>query len=380
MNEMGKFTFIGAVVAIVVILGGVDGRAQDSKQKAMPGIRHLLLASQPNIVFVTSSVFKPNFGSLAVADQACQAHAEFAHLPKNTYKAWLSTTTVNAIDRLGTARGWVRVDGKPFADTTDDIAAQKIYYPIRVDENGNFDNSAGGSPVWTGTWNNGTLHPSGNCLDWTSASNADQGVNGRDDAIAGTLSSSGNSACDSSYRLYCFGVDRKVPVSVKPATGRIAFVTMQFWGPNTAGLADADQLCTDEAAYANLSGTFKAMLATDGASAASRFNMNGLPWVRPDGVPIASTAAELFSADFLNSAINLTADGQEYLANSGVWTGANSPSTAGDPGTTCKNWTSNLDTDWAETGSAGFTHVNSFFAGGFNKCNGGVIHLYCLQE
>lgn len=64
----------------------------------------------PNIVFVTSVTYNGNLGGFAGADQKCQTLATATGLPQNTDKAWLSTFSENAIDRLGSARGWVPVD------------------------------------------------------------------------------------------------------------------------------------------------------------------------------------------------------------------------------------------------------------------------------
>ena len=58
-----------------------------------------------------------------------------------TFVALLSTSTVDAKSRLGTARGWVRTDGKPFADRQEDLfrsnCGSALYYPPRLDEFGN---------------------------------------------------------------------------------------------------------------------------------------------------------------------------------------------------------------------------------------------------
>src|SRR5262245_55711495 len=62
--------------------------------------------SGANIVFVASSLTDGGIGGLAQADDICAARAEEAGLA-GTYVAYLSTTSVNAIDRLGSARGWV---------------------------------------------------------------------------------------------------------------------------------------------------------------------------------------------------------------------------------------------------------------------------------
>ncbi|HYL59494.1 MAG TPA: hypothetical protein VEU51_11520, partial [Candidatus Acidoferrales bacterium] len=67
-----------------------------------------------NKVFVTSSTFDGNLGGQAGADADCASLASGAGLA-GTFKAWLSTSGLNAKDKLGSARGFVRIDGQPFA-------------------------------------------------------------------------------------------------------------------------------------------------------------------------------------------------------------------------------------------------------------------------
>ena len=62
---------------------------------------------QLNRVFVTSSKKTGDFGGLAGGDTECNSLASLAGLP-GTYVAWLSTATVNASTRLGSAQGFVR--------------------------------------------------------------------------------------------------------------------------------------------------------------------------------------------------------------------------------------------------------------------------------
>lgn len=384
----GKFLAIAAAVLILVFPGHMRALAGDaSKKKPVSSVEMLLLSGEdpkpgpPNIAFVTSLTYDGNLatlkGGLAGADKKCEILAQAAGLPGNTYRAWLSTSSVNAIDRLGAARGWVRVDGKPFADTKEDIAAGKIYHPLRVDENGHYDNTPGGSEVWTGSDPDGTVSSFGTCGDW--ASIAGNGSTGEDDGVASVFAFYGYQRCDNQARLYCFGIDRNVPVTVNQAAGRFAFISRSFWTP-AGGLAGADGLCQTEAESALLSGTFKALLAVNGASAASRFNTSGPTWVRPDGVAIAPTAAALFSADFLNTAINQLADGTSYLGNYGVWTGAASPTTSGTAATTCNSWTVSNDTLEAWSGTAAFTYQEKFFGQWQTKCNATWMRLYCLQN
>jgi hypothetical protein len=146
------------------------------------------------------------------------------------------------------------------------------------------------------------------------------------------------------------------------------------------GLASADQLCQNEAAQAGLSGSFKALLASSTAGAASRFTVDSRPWVRPDGVTIASPGAALFEADYINSAMYQSADGIDY-SNYGLWTGAVDPTTAGTQETTCNNWSDTSEENTAICGRAGFAAQWKFFAmDQSTSCSATHLHLYCLQE
>lgn len=219
---------------------------------------------------------------------------------------------------------WGRVDGKPFADTQADLVAGRVFHPLRVDENGAHVNDPQKLLVWTGTQQNGTLSPNGRtCDDWHQKDPALGGDLGSCDGVAAAFTLSNWSGCNAAYRLYCFGVDKTLPVTRKPVSGRIAFVTQGTWTP-AGGPTTADSLCQSEAVGASLNGTFKALIATSAGSAQSRFEPiapDSLPWVRPDGVAIAPTAAELFTSTFLNTAINQSADGLGYYGLSGVWGG-----------------------------------------------------------
>src|SRR5947207_2017750 len=85
---------------------------------------NIAFLSQPTVVVGT-------LGSASAADQACGDQAIAAGLP-GTYVAWISTSTSNAIDRLAGARGWVRVDGVPFADQLSELAASHLMSPLVI--------------------------------------------------------------------------------------------------------------------------------------------------------------------------------------------------------------------------------------------------------
>src|SRR5204863_1553574 len=209
-----------------------------------------------------------------------------------TYVAWLSSSTVDAKDRLGTARGWVRRDLRPVVDTVADLIAGRIRYPIRVDELGN-DHSLGTVAVFTGTQPDGTGLSDGTCLDFTATNGSAIVGELTGGAVKWTQLGAPSVFCGAHTALYCFGIDRATALPEEPAPQRRAFVSANTFASGN-GIGPADTLCTDEAVNAGLAGTFRALLGTTTASPASRF-MIGAPWSRMDGVVI-TTAFELSQA------------------------------------------------------------------------------------
>lgn len=65
----------------------------------------------PKRVFVTSSEYTGDLGGLDGADEKCQAAADAVSLG-GTWTAWLSTSTVDAIDRIEGDGPWVLIDRK----------------------------------------------------------------------------------------------------------------------------------------------------------------------------------------------------------------------------------------------------------------------------
>jgi hypothetical protein len=254
-----------------------------------------------------------------------------------TFVAYLTEGASGAADRLGSSRGWIRVDGAPVADSAAELAAGPLAYPPRMDEFGNDVLSVG---IYTGT--TAGVPSADTCLDWTS--NLDT-VNG--EMIFSHWSStfaawSSTETCDSNGRLFCVETGKNVAVTIKPETGRLAFISTQTWNPG-AGIADADALCANEAGAAQIPGTFLAALATTTESIASRFPP-GLPWRRADGVRITRDDGTMFSASFLDVAVerNLA----NHLVANDFWSGAqrfNVPADTDGNGN-CMNWTIGNDT------------------------------------
>ena len=134
-----------------------------------------------------------NLGGLAGADAHCSRLAEAAGIRGKTWRAYLSTSTVNARDRIG--RGpWYNVRGVQMATSVDDLhsANNKLSKQNSLTEKGEMVNGVGDTPnqhdILTGSDANGrvqatfapppppnapagtpapTAPPNMTCNDWT---------------------------------------------------------------------------------------------------------------------------------------------------------------------------------------------------------------------
>jgi hypothetical protein len=330
----------------------------------------------PNYMFVTSRKYPTRFQPLEVADGRCNEAAEDAGLPGN-YRAWLSTSAVYARDRLAGARGWVRTDGQPFADTVDDIAGGRILTPPLLDEKGHeVVSSASDMPeaVPTGTNAFGLVDPGLNCREWANDEMSATTI-GYTVGTTALWTAALNMNCGPPMRLYCFGVDQAFALAPGVPSGRRAFLSEKSFMP-ASGIAGADAVCAAEAGGAGLAGTFLALLATTDASAASRFDdAPGANWLRMDGVAIGAAGVGPFSGALLNAPLNLTLAG-EYIANEAVVTGAERPR---DPSinsnASCANWVDGLAN--ANIGSP--SRVDRWFFDGGVSCSY-PGRVYCFEH
>ena len=325
-----------------------------------------------NAVFVTSTTHTGNLGGLAGADAICQARATAGGMPPGNYIAWLSTLTVDASSRLGAARGFVRTDGRPFADTqTGLFISQAVLNTILTDENGAVASS---DDVWTGTLNTGTAAPN-TCADWTSTVGNGTAGNAQGGPVSWTLYNF--PACSNTLRLYCFRTDLVFPIVIPPASDRFAFLTSATF-TSGGGIAAADALCASE--QGGLPGTYKAYLATSTASAASRFNLAFAPYMRVDMQRVGG-AAQIGTYSRLQSGIWQTVGGNyvsgTLLSNRAAWTGAGQPDAVGTPATTCSDWTSTAGTAWIGDPTLASP---AWFAVASSQLCSLPCRLYCLQE
>jgi hypothetical protein len=149
-----------------------------------------------------------NFGGLAGADALCETLAANADpsLAAKTWRAYLSTSTVNARDRIG-AGPWRNAAGVIIANNVDELhdqaagGASEANYPLN---NINTALREDGTPlpaqpvvhdVLTGSNLDGTLSASGTCGDWTATTGTTR--NGHSNRAGGGQNpSSWNSAHD----------------------------------------------------------------------------------------------------------------------------------------------------------------------------------------
>ena len=164
------------------------------------------LGSGPKIVFVTGSRYGSNLDGLYGADQICNEAATNAGLP-GSYRAWLSTSLVDAIDRLTPGAGpYELVDGTTVALDNADLADGTISAAISLTQSGN--PVANPADVWTGTNPSGTVvSPSDElgytCMDWAGAGSS-TAFFGDATADNGAWTYAEILECGESAHLYCF--------------------------------------------------------------------------------------------------------------------------------------------------------------------------------
>lgn len=149
-------------------------------------------------VFVTAATFTGDLGGAAGADGECTTAATAAGRT-GTWKAWVSTTAEDAIDRMADVGPWLDYSNQTiFASKAAMTSPPSVV--LNTDEAGF---NVVPSPMRTGTAADGTLSVNGNCADWTDATidvfgNAGQVANdtvGWTDQAAITCAQQGHLIC-----------------------------------------------------------------------------------------------------------------------------------------------------------------------------------------
>jgi hypothetical protein len=113
-----------------------------------------------------------NLGGLAGADAHCQSLAEAAGASGKTWRAYLSTSTENAKDRIGSGP-WFNQKGEKIADDVASLHsdANNITKETALTEKGEVVSGRGDQPnrhdILTGSMPDGTVAADQTCGDWT---------------------------------------------------------------------------------------------------------------------------------------------------------------------------------------------------------------------
>lgn len=340
-----------------------------------------------NRAFVTSTSSNSKLGGLTSADATCRTLASSANLPgASKYVAFLSTGSVDAIDRLGSARGWLRTDGLPFADSVSSIQSGTVWYPLALTETGSTSKLDG--QVFTGSRPDGTNDSGDDCNGWTDATaayNVQAGLIGGGSALWLTWAS-GDCTQIPSAPIYCLGTAYSAPLAPPVATaGRRVFLSATKFSPGSGKtIKDADNLCVVDATTNGICTSssncpFKAVLAQSGASAKSHFtNQDGsTPIVRLDNMKVASSSSYFWQGT-LSAPVSLHANGAYSSQGERLFTGAATLSSAGTAASTCSNWSDATVTTGVNYGvpAMGPLAFNWTTLWGCNESN----PIYCLED
>jgi hypothetical protein len=357
-----------------------------------------------NLVFTGSTRFSPREGGLAAYDAECNRIASQAGINDaggGAFIAALSDSSASLRERLGSARGWVRMDGLPFADTAAELfdGFQMSYYAA-CDELGvqvptPLTARAAGQAlnILTGTLADGSASAD-HCNDWTSSANDVSFQIGRAASGPSAWLETDSVACGSTleYRVVCMGVTRSTPLPPAPALASLPAGFKQIWVTNTEyvpGSTTPDEKCqserppgvasavafityTDRAAAAVLdpAATYRrpdGMLVGTGDDVAN-MDIFTAPWIRADG------AVSLPAAVSPPAALSPSAEGM-----AAAWTGATSgPTLTALASENCDDWQLS---DPARVGALGNSLQGSirFFVTGVTATCDSPRRLYCVE-
>jgi len=345
-----------------------------------------------NRVFLTTTQ-QPGggLGGRAGADQLCETQAD-ANFIEGTFVAVLSTSLLPARDHIVAAgggvepRGFITLDGRPLANTLDDLLSPtaRLWSAPDVEVDGTrLNTDVGGAEVHTGgLLASGT--PDDYCGDW------DGGTGTTIAGIASATNAAWHSfdpigSCNKVRRILCVEVGfNNVLNPPEPVTGRAVWVSSSKLVPGVDGVDAAHQLCEDEAGTAGLpSGVYLAGIGTSSSSALNGLDSTGAPWVNPDGVPITASASDLDDTQApLDSGIVAHADGTLVNTDTNVFTGGNAFTLNAAQADTCNQWT---DPTWADAPNQtfpGLTHA-AWFTGatwGEASCEAPGASVFCFEK
>lgn len=337
-----------------------------------------------NVVFVSSQMYPSNLGGARAYDTQCNALASAAGINNSTgtaFSAWMSDFNSNAIDRLSTARGFIRVDGAYISDLRTDISGGRIMNPIDLDETGQVQ---AGLLVYTGT-NSDTTASASHCLNWTG---------GTGQTFLAGITSGGPSAwtaatpqnCGSQAPIYCFEKDRSaILASVPlPAGAKRIYLLRSPAFVSGGGITSADNVCNLAGNKGPLTGTYKAFLATSSTSAAARVLFPSASYYTTDllAPQLIGTGSQIASG-VVNTGIWAGSNGSYSTQSVLAWTGSTKPGFVGTAASTCNNWSavSGFGGIYGSTSTLIYgSTLAAFWNSSTADCGSTSLGLYCVEQ
>ena len=153
--------------------------------------------------FVTSTVQDGDLGGPGGADALCQNLAAAAGLAGDDWAAFLSTTAIDARDRIDGAM-YVNTNLQVVADDYADLLDGALANTIRYDETQT--SVPNNLATWTASLSDGTFDASGtDCNGWTGTDPGDSATVGNSNSVGSNWVDNGANSCDvASVRVYCF--------------------------------------------------------------------------------------------------------------------------------------------------------------------------------
>jgi hypothetical protein len=353
-------------------VGAAQGTARRSRVAVVAsltiGARFLPL--DHNLIFVSSAFYAANLGGLAAYDSACNAAASAAGINDaagNAFIAGMNDSSTQLSTRLGSARGWVRIDGQPVADQQAELFATNpvVRYPVVLTELGEPSRT---NAVWTGSPG---VQDATACADWTDASPR-QVVTGAQYSGPAWFTAFTSDCSQAPLPVYCMGRTRTAALpALASSSGKRIWVTNT---PYVPGSMTPDAKCTLERPAGVARGVALVSYVNRAASAVID---PAASYVRPDG-QLVGTGAQLLTMSLATGPWVLADGTMNAAATSFIWTGSADPdlSLPGTPQSTCQDWQSSTGT--GNAGQFGFADLRAWYFFTGYDCTTSAL-LYCVE-
>lgn len=162
---------------------------------------------------------------------------------------------------------------------------------------------------------------------------------------------------------------------------KMVFVTSSTYSGNLGGLSGADSKCQSKANAAGLKGTWKAWLSDDTTSASSRLTHFNGPYVRKDGLVVATSWRDLTDGTLQNPIRIDELGGDMYNYTTAAWTGTSTSGNIIKPN--CNNWTNNSSSYDIQGVYGGISSTKSYWtvsAESTSICSNNNVALYCFEQ